>query len=82
MTILPFGSNVNWSAPRQTYITDINTSLLNYCTANSLTTCLDEYTAFLGVSPAMNVAYDSGDGLHPNDTGSAKLATDANTKSP
>lgn len=73
-TILPFGGNVNWSAPRQTYIETINTGILAWCTVNGVT-CLDAYTEFLGVSPAMNTAYDNADALHLDATGSAHFVT-------
>lgn len=72
VTVLPFSNYVGWSAGRQTRLEELNAAILAYCTTNSLT-CVDAYT-ILGTGTAINAAYDSGDGLHPNSAGSDLLA--------
>lgn len=74
MTITPYGNNVNWTSAAETKRTTINSSILNYCSTNSIT-CYDSSTALQDSvdHTKLNATYDSGDGLHPNTTGSDVL---------
>jgi lysophospholipase L1-like esterase len=69
-----------WDSTKQTVTDAVNTWILAYCTTNGLT-CANANAALKdGTDPQlMAVANDSGDHLHPNQTGADLLATTVNT---
>jgi lysophospholipase L1-like esterase len=73
LTILPYKNYVSWNSTRETARQEINTWILAYCTANSLT-CVDTATDFNDGAGALKGIYDSGDGLHPNQAGIDRIA--------
>ena len=68
----PWAGYSGWSAAAQTEYDTLRTSLSGYCTTNAATTtCIETRTALgNGATPALlAAAYNSGDGIHPNQTG-------------
>jgi lysophospholipase L1-like esterase len=71
---LPCG-NYGGCSTKNADILAYNSAAQTWCNANSASaTCVDLYTQF-ATGTALNATYDSGDGLHPNDTGSTLLGT-------
>jgi len=78
INIAPFGNWVGsqpWSASMQTDLEAYNALALAWTTANNIPYA-DIYTALGDVTNTdeLAAAYDSGDGLHPNATGSQEIA--------
>jgi len=69
---LPFGLNVNWTAGRQTELLALRTSIQGA----SVSQVIDLYTPMgqSGLPEQLATAYDSGDGLHPNNVGALNMA--------
>lgn len=75
-TVTPFGLNSGWSSAKETQRLALNTSITNYANAHGPQVKLADASTLLqdGVTPAnMAAAYDSGDGLHPNQAGQNAL---------
>ena len=70
ITIPPNGA---WSAGQKTVRNDVNTWILGYCTTNGIT-CADVGADFDDGSGALKTIYNSGDGLHFNQTGYDRVA--------
>jgi len=77
LTPPPYKTNSGWSAGEQTEYDSYMTSLL----ARSDIIVVDTYTLLEddAVADTLLPAYDGGDGLHPNSTGYAAMATLINT---
>ena len=73
INITPFKGSSDWSAPRQAVVDAVNTWLAT--TATGVTHKIDAYTLFEdGSSPDyLAASYNSGDGLHINQTGGNAL---------
>lgn len=82
-TLTPFNGSSEYTAPRQEVLETVNT-WINETAPTLGYTVIDLYTA-LG-DPAdptkLNPAYDSGDGLHPNDAGLNVMAREIATAYP
>lgn len=74
MTILPFKGDALYTAQRNTDRQTINTWILGYCAAHGIT-CVDSAADFDDGTGTLKAAYDSGDHLHPSQTGYNRLAT-------
>ena len=73
VTLTPWKASTYWEAAEQVVTDAVNTWILN--TATNVDYRVDAYTALEDVADTLKAAYDSGDGLHPNDAGYAALAT-------
>ena len=73
VTVTPWKASGYWEAAEQVVTDAVNTWILN--TATNVDYRVDAYTALEDVADTLKAAYDSGDGLHPNDAGYAALAT-------
>lgn len=79
-TVTPWKAFVNWSAARQTETESLNALLLNYCaTYPSQARCRDTYDVLNDPADAalLLAAHNSGDGLHPDQSGMDILADEA-----
>ena len=74
LTLVPWSTNTDSSAPRQTATLDHNAWLATKASAS--VKIVDVYTGLgtPGTPSQLLAAYDSGDGLHFNDAGSAAIA--------
>lgn len=71
--VTPLPAGAYWSSgTKDTELADLRTRQLAYCSTNSVS-CVDAYTG-LGSGVNIAAAYDSGDGLHPNQAGSDAIA--------
>lgn len=77
VTVLPYSGYAGWAAAQQTQLDSYNTSLRGYVSANPSTCVLWDGYAAMGGTPAtaLATAYNSGDGLHPNQVGTDFMAT-------
>ena len=74
MSTLPFGNAASWTAGRQTELEALNASVLadtDVDTAIGLYTVMGEP----GTPIDLATAYDNGDGVHPNEAGTAQMAS-------
>lgn len=73
ITMLPFGNDAVWTAPKQTELEALNVLIAG---SRGIAAAVDTYAAMGEPGTPIDLAaiYDSGDGLHPNDTGTAKIA--------
>jgi lysophospholipase L1-like esterase len=80
LTTPPFGNSVLWSSARETQLQALRTSILNYCTANSLN-CVDANTILHDPANPTKLlpANDYGDGTHMTAAGNAALVTPLRT---
>lgn len=73
VTILPYGNHVGWTSGRETVRQAVNdwikANTSNYTDAEA---AMGDLT--MPSQPVLKSAYDSGDGLHPNDAGNTALA--------
>lgn len=76
LTLLPFGNSAGWTSGKQTTLETVNASIIAECAANpGVVICVNSYAAMGDTDPAdLRAAWDSGDGLHPNLTGTDALA--------
>jgi lysophospholipase L1-like esterase len=76
LTIPPFKGAVGGTGSNLTEGDTLNSNILTYCTNHSLT-CVDVHTLLKDSVDAQKMAltYDSGDHLHPNQTGSDLIGT-------
>jgi lysophospholipase L1-like esterase len=68
ITCLPFGNYTLWSAPRQALLDTTNAWIRSYC-GNSIPYVEAYNSALNDGSGKLAAGYDSGDGLHPNQSG-------------
>jgi lysophospholipase L1-like esterase len=73
MTHPPFGNYVSWSAPKQAELIALNALVM---ASADVDVKVDLYAVMgqSGTPEDLDAAYDSGDGLHPNDAGTAFMA--------
>lgn len=73
MATLPFGNAASWTAPRQTQLLALNTSVLADVNVD---VDVDFYTLMgqAGVPEDLATLYDNGDGVHPSEAGTTFMA--------
>lgn len=74
MSTLPFGNAASWTAGRQTELESLNASVL---ADTDVDTAIDLYTVMgePGTPIDLAAAYDNGDGVHPNEAGTAEMSS-------
>lgn len=75
VTLLPFGRSTGWTSTKQTQLDTVNTSLRSYASTNAISYAEGYNNLGDTDTTQLLLAYDSGDGLHPNGTGTDALAT-------
>lgn len=74
----PWHNGPSWTSGRQTETVAYNAAMATWCSAHPTVTCVDLYTALGnaggGDATALLPAYDSGDHLHPSNTGAQAIA--------
>ena len=78
MATLPFGNAASWTAPRQTELLSLNASVLADVNVD---VDIDFYTLMgqAGTPEDLAALYDNGDGVHPNEAGTAFMANTVKT---
>jgi lysophospholipase L1-like esterase len=74
VTILPCGKQAAWNASKETLRGQINSWILSYCAEKGIA-CVDTEATMGDGAGNLAAAYDSGDGLHPNQAGFNALGT-------
>lgn len=67
VTLTPWSNHASWTAGRQTITEDVNNWIAWWCTTNNVP-YVNAYDA-LRTGTALSAGYDTGDGIHPNQSG-------------